>query len=190
MLGMPVKKLARIFCLGGVSGAGKTTVVKNLRQKYQSQIAFLPRYTTRPERNDDTREEIKHLLQEQFLHHFKNGALAGVHVSNREMYAISLDRLQQIREENYLWIGVVSMSAGCAVRSALPIRIIYLTVDNRQVLQQRLESRGMPGKEIDMRLGEYDATDMCYRQLANHIIFTDRESPDDTTGHVARLLEL
>lgn len=180
-----------LFCLAGVPATGKSTLRTELLRRYPHDVVFLSRYTTRRVRSGEEGEIVR-LDRETFRHESDLGNLTARYCSNRAMYGISVRELHRLLLGRHSRIGCVSASAGLALRDrGYDVRIVYLTVRNREELVNRLRERGHAEEEIETRMHEFDDADAEWRDLStHHVIYTDELSVADTVEQVARLLGL
>lgn len=180
-----------LFCLAGVPAVGKSTIRQELCDLYPAHVVFLRRWTTRPMRPGEE-GEIVHLSRTGFCEKVSRQDLTAVFCSNRAMYGVSVEELEELLRTGCQWIGVVSASAGLALRDrGYSVIVVYLTVRNRDALVERLRKRGHTEAEIAMRMHEYDDADAEWREVsATHVLYTDELSVEQTVSAVARHLGL
>jgi guanylate kinase len=180
-----------LFCLAGVPAVGKSTIRQALCDHYPADVVFLRRWTTRPMRPGEE-GEIVQLSRTEFCEKVARRHLTAVFCSNQTMYGVSVEELEELLRTDRRWIGVISASAGLALRDrGYHVIVIYLTVRNRDALVERLRKRGHTAEEITMRMHEYDDADAEWREAsATHILYTDELTVEETVAAVARHLRL
>jgi guanylate kinase len=180
-----------VFCLAGVPAVGKSTIRQMLCDRYPNEIVFLRRWTTRPMRPGEE-GEIVHLSRAEFCQKVAQQHLTAVFCSNKTMYGVNVEELEELLESGRQWIGVISASAGLALRErGYPVTTVYLTVRNRDALVERLRKRGHGEEEIAMRMHEYDDADAEWQEVsATHTLYTDELTPEETVAAVGRHLHL
>ena len=136
--------------------------------------------------------EIVQLSRTEFCEKVARRHLTAVFCSNQTMYGVSVEELEELLRTDRRWIGVISASAGLALRDrGYHVIVIYLTVRNRDALVERLRKRGHTAEEITMRMHEYDDADAEWREAsATHILYTDELSVAETVTAVVRHLRL
>ncbi len=183
---------ARLFCLAGTSGVGKSTIRSALLQSFPGQLAFLRRVTTRASRYHEDGEVISQ-PPAHFADQARRGRLTALYCANCHSYGLSLDELERLLSQpGQRWIGCLTASAALALRDhGYDITVIYLTVRRRGVLLERLRDRGYSDEEIAMRLHEHDDADAQWAALcADHVLHTDELTVAESVAAVASILEL
>lgn len=180
-----------LFCLAGVPAVGKSTIRQALCDYSPTDVVFLRRWTTRSMRPGEEGEVVQ-VSRTEFCEKVARRHLTAVFCSNQTMYGVSVEELEELLQTNRRWIGVISASAGLALRDrGYPVTVIYLTVRNRDALVERLQRRGHTEEEIAMRMHEYDDADAEWREAsATHVLYTDELTVDQTVSAVARHLGL
>lgn len=180
-----------IFCLAGVPAVGKSTIRQGLCKQYGQDVVFLRRWTTRPVRVGEE-DEVMHLSRTEFCAKAAKRHLTAIFCSNKTMYGINVEELDELLRTDRRWIGAISATAGLALRDrGYPVTVLYLTVRNRKMLVARLRERGHSEEEIAMRMHEYDDSDTEWREVsADHILYTDELSVEQTVTAIAQHLAL
>ena len=133
-------------------------------------------YTTRRERKREVDGTYIYLTKSQFVQKIKEGFFLEynrVH-KDQEYYGTGLDSYEKLKSEGYVAIKDIDVDSYKQMRQrGLDIVGIYVTVQNRQVLFDRLRERGESEKTISIRL--YDRVDYENSQRDNYdyVIYTD-----------------
>lgn len=187
-----------IFTLGGVPGAGKSTVQEALLRTYPDCVAFVRRMTDRPLRADEQPSTVWSVTQTDFVRMYRAGEVAAAFGSNNHLYGVSLSEISEILGRGIRWVGTISASVATAltpftrlVPDFPSVVHIYLRVHAAATLRERLELRGHGPDEVAARMHEFFDTDAAWAALADHTIYTDRGVAErDTTKEIANFLAL
>ncbi|WP_297816901.1 guanylate kinase [uncultured Lactobacillus sp.] len=141
--------MQRIIIIAGPSGVGKTTVSNYLNEKYG--IPRVVTHTTRPMRKGEVPgrsyyfEDDNSFKKLHFFEHVKYG---------NYQYGSSKEALKQAWDKNDLVSLIVETDGVKSYLDELKDQVyfIYLTVDEMNVLKQRLIKRGDDQIEIEKRL--------------------------------------
>ncbi|QNQ82784.1 guanylate kinase [Lactobacillus sp. PV037] len=141
--------MRRIIIIAGPSGVGKTTVSQYLQEKYQ--IPRVVTHTTRPKRKGEVDGKSYYFESDEsfeklhFFEHVKYGDY---------QYGSSKEALKRAWEKNDLVSLIVETDGVKSYLDALRDKVyfIYLTVNEPQILTQRLLERGDDVVEIKKRL--------------------------------------
>ena len=161
--------------MSGPSGSGKTPLMYSVVEVFPN-IKKVQSYTTRRERKREVDGTYIYLTKSQFVQKIKEGFFLEynrVH-KDQEYYGTGLDSYEKLKSEGYVAIKDIDVDSYKQMRQrGLDIVGIYVTVQNRQVLFDRLRERGESEKTISIRL--YDRVDYENSQRDNYdyVIYTD-----------------
>lgn len=161
--------------MSGPSGSGKTPLMYSVVEVFPN-IKKVQSYTTRRERKREVDGTYIYLTKSQFVQKIKEGFFLEynrVH-KDQEYYGTGLDSYEKLKSEGYVAIKDIDVDSYKQMRQRdLDIVGIYVTVQNRQVLFDRLRERGESEKTISIRL--YDRVDYENSQRDNYdyVIYTD-----------------
>ncbi len=188
-----------LFCLGGVSGVGKSSIQHLLLTHYPDDVVFARRVTDRPLRPDETDRDVLLLSRPEFISTYRAGQIIGPLATNHYLYGMSLAEVRTSLAGPKRWVGVISMGAGVHLRSfhaAFPAVfpapvLVYLRVSRPEMLARRLKERGHTPTQIEARLHEYFDSDREWASLADYLVQNDDGKPiEETLREVVQLLGL
>lgn len=141
--------MRRIIIIAGPSGVGKTTVSQYLQEKYH--IPRVVTHTTRPKRKGEVDGKAYYFESNEsfeklhFFEHVKYGDYR---------YGSSKEALKRAWDKSELVSLIVETDGVKSYLEALKNKVyfIYLTVNEPQILTQRLIKRGDDTAEIEKRL--------------------------------------
>lgn len=88
----------KFVAIGGKSGVGKTTLVKNLIKSYPNIFRRLISYTTRPKRMGEDKSEYIFISEDEMKGLHKQEKLANFDLNYGNYYAMDKDRLSKDME--------------------------------------------------------------------------------------------
>jgi len=150
---------ACLFTISAPSGAGKTSLVKALREKMQNSVAVSVSHTTRPIRFGEIDASDYHFVspdkftqmvnEDQFLEHaqvFDN------------FYGTARESVEKLLDSGKHVILEIDWQGARQVKQKMPETVsIYILPPSREVLEQRLIDRGTDDrKTIERRMMEAD----------------------------------
>ena len=137
-----------LFSIGGMSGAGKNTVVAELAQRYQD-VAIFPRTTTRMPRKTEV-NGVDYFFVDK--HAFFTLVIAGLEPHQETFYGIDVCLLKKFIEENCdKKILIIGGLCGLSLKPLFPsVKNIFLTADTSNLIK-RMRRRGDDPKTIQKR---------------------------------------
>jgi len=165
---------ARLFVIAAPSGAGKTTLVKEITEK-NPELRFSISYTTRAQRKTET-DGVDYLFVGP--DEFKSLRNAGALLESAEVfdnhYGTSREQVRKHLEDGHHVILEIDWQGAQQVRRAMPECVtVFVLPPSRDELERRLRSRGTDTDEvIDRRLRDA-LSDMSHWNEFDYIIFND-----------------
>jgi guanylate kinase len=150
---------ACLFTISAPSGAGKTSLVKALREKKQNSVAVSVSHSTRPIRPGETdgvdyhfvsRDKFRQMVDDdQFLEH--------AHVFDN-LYGTARESVENLLVSGKHVILEIDWQGARQVKQKMPETVsIYILPPSREVLEQRLVDRATDDrKTIERRMMEAD----------------------------------
>lgn len=143
--------------LTGSSGVGKNTVIKQLQQ-VNSDIVFMPTYTTRDKRPGEVDGlPYYYITKQEFQDKIKNNEFIEYEIIHNNYYGSSIKIFDDYIKQNKTLIkdiGVEGAQNLCVkLKDKTDILKIFLTTKNKQELVNRL--KGREEKQIKLRLKRY-----------------------------------
>ncbi len=138
-------KQGKLIIFSAPSGAGKTTIVKHLLQKYPS-LNFSISATTRPARGDEQHEKDYYFIsQEAFLHKVAHQEFVEFEeVYTGTFYGTLRSEIQRIWNEDKHVIFDIDVEGGLRLKRKYEENALAIFVQppSLEVLKERLTSRG------------------------------------------------
>ena len=170
---MSIKTNIPQLILTWVSWSWKTTVMRGLLNAYPLLYSRPIQYTTRQPRNENEKDEYVFLTTPQFTRKLVNWDFIEYIEYNKELYAI-----WKYFDTTKTNIFIAEPVGRAALKkffnlNDIPFVSVYINVDEEEITR-RLESRGSPVHEIDLRLRDFKyfsssnwdiEVDWTYKQL-------------------------
>jgi guanylate kinase len=171
----PVTKPGRLFVISAPSGAGKTSLVKALRERLPD-LAVSTSHTTRPPRpNEQNGREYYFVSNAQFDTLVRDGAfLEHARVFDNQ-YGTSRHQLSEKLARGANVILEIDWQGARQVRQALPsCQTIFILPPSRQALRERLTARQTDSPAVIERRLADAVSDMSRCQEFDFIVVNDR----------------
>lgn len=144
-------KKGKLIIFSAPSGAGKTTIVKHLLNKYPDKIAFSISATTRRPRGQEVNNDDYYFITlEAFLHKVaKHEFVEFEEVYSGTFYGTLKSEIQRIWNEGKHVIFDIDVEGGMRLKKKFDQNALAIFVQppSIEVLQQRLVGRGTDSKE-------------------------------------------
>lgn len=141
----------KIIIVTAPSGAGKTTIVRYLLNKYPNNLAFSISATTRQPRAEETNGKDYYFLSKEAFHHKiqNNEFVEWEMVYEGKYYGTLLSELERIWHEGRIPILDIDVKGALHIQSRFPETSVSVFIQPPSVkeLRQRLESRGTESPE-------------------------------------------
>ncbi|MCK4651284.1 guanylate kinase [Candidatus Babeliales bacterium] len=149
-------KSGKLFVISAPSGAGKTSLIKEVIKRLNNQydISRVITYTNRSPRENETEGKDYYFLNSaEFDKRFKNNFFLETNVYNGKYYGSSTNILTDL-EMNKILIAITDINGAKSLNQAVPKAIlIWITAPNMEELKRRLLSRGnMSNTQIEKRM--------------------------------------
>ena len=146
-----MEEIKKIFCIQGISGAGKDTLVRMISKKMN--IETLVSHTTRPMREHEVDGETYYFVKDTF---FKNEAdnfleLRTYNVWDGSTWYYGLHKIEVLNKPYSLFI--VDRHGYEELKEKLGDKLVSIMIDaDKEELVRRLEARGDNKAEINRRI--------------------------------------
>ena len=175
---MPAPSSARLFVISAPSGAGKTSLVKALRERLPD-LRVSTSHTTRPPRATELAgREYYFVTNEEFDGLVAAGAfLEHARVFDNQ-YGTGLQQLKDKLAEGRAVLLEIDWQGARQVRRALPdCRTIFILPPSREALRQRLNGRGTDSAAVIERRLADAVTDMGHYGEFDYVVVNDEFAP-------------
>lgn len=176
-----------IFIVSAPSGAGKTTLVRAVRDRYP-EIRYSVSFTSRAPRPGERDGVDYHFLtRPDFAEGIERGRWAEWAEVHGNFYGTSAELLDRYLAEGNDVILDIDVQGALQILKRYPESItIFIMPPSKAVLRDRLEARGGDSREvIEKRMANADA-EMASRHLYRHVIVNDRL--DDAVAELVSLI--
>lgn len=161
--------------ISGPSGAGKTPITYTITDTFPN-VKRIQSYTTRKERTKEVSGTYIYMTAEQFEKKIQEGFFLEynkVH-KDQQYYGTGLDSYLKIVEKGYVAIKDIDVDSYKKIKdSDLDVVGIYLTVQNRAILFDRLRERGESEQTINIRLHDRVDYENAQKDHYDYVVYTD-----------------
>ena len=166
---------ACLFTISAPSGAGKTSLVKALREKMQNSIAVSVSHSTRSIRPDETDGVDYHFVSPDYFDEMvrDDAFLEHAKVFDND-YGTARASVENLLESDKRVILEIDWQGARQVKKKMPETVcIYILPPSREVLEQRLTDRGTDDrKTIERRMKEADG-EMSHYGDAEYLVINE-----------------
>jgi guanylate kinase len=165
---------ARLFVISAPSGAGKTSLVKALRERLPG-LRVSTSHTTRPPRpNEQEGREYYFVDTTQFQRLVAEGAFLEHALVFDNHYGTSRHQLQEKLAAGHDVILEIDWQGARQVRAALPgCRTIFVLPPSLEALRQRLTSRATDSPAVIQRRLDDAVADMSHWREFDYVVVND-----------------
>ena len=161
--------------ISGPSGAGKTPITYTITDTFPN-VKRIQSYTTRKERTKEVSGTYIYMTVEQFEKKIKEGFFLEynkVH-KDQQYYGTGLDSYLKIVEDGCVAIKDIDVDSYKKIKNSdLDVVGIYLTVQNRAILFDRLRERGESEQTINIRLHDRVDYENAQKDHYDYVVYTD-----------------
>lgn len=176
-----------IIAITGPSGAGKTTVTRNLFEEAHGQFSRINTYTTRPPREkSEAQRQYKFVSEEEYgaMQHNHEFVVSAEFCGN--MYGIThADVFGIIDSHRDLLLDTIANPSELKNIFGNRILIIYVTAKSNAIMAERLRQRGTSEEELKIRLKK-GCEQAETAQYCDYIVIN--EDMDNTLNTVKRII--
>jgi len=195
-----VEKGNLLIVLSGKTASGKDTIIERLLSGYPS-IRKIITTTTRIPRNEEKAGiDYKFITEEEFKRKINEGDFLEYVEYGGNFYGTEKPQILLALDESVIWkidpsrSGEIrqfvekAFSPPIASQLLRNLLVIYLTVDDETILQ-RLKQRGLPEKEINLRIEEDKLYWERYKDKYDYVIENVPGKLDETVSQISRIIE-
>lgn len=161
--------------ISGPSGAGKTPITYTITDTFPN-VKRIQSYTTRKERTKEVSGTYVYMTAEQFEKKIQEGFFLEynkVH-KDQQYYGTGLDSYLNIVEKGCVAIKDIDVDSYKKIKNSdLDVVGIYLTVQNRAILFDRLRERGESEQTINIRLHDRVDYENAQKDHYDYVVYTD-----------------
>ena len=165
-----------LLLISGPSGSGKTPLLYRVLETFPI-FSKIQSYTTRKNRKKEVQGTYVYLTHEQFEKKIKENFFfeySKVH-KDQEYYGMSRDSYEKIVGDGKVPIKDIDVDSFKRLKEANELDIvgIYITVQNRGILFDRLRERGESERTINLRLHDRVDYENSFSKYYDHVVYTD-----------------
>ncbi|MDD6056193.1 MAG: guanylate kinase [Helicobacter sp.] len=184
-----MKSKGAILILSGPSGAGKSSLYKILAQEFKNHYFSISSTTRQKREGEIDGVHYNFINKESFEAGIKNGDFLEWAKVHNNYYGTSKIPVLKALGENKLVIFDIDVQGHAILKKSFSdyITSVFITTPNREILQNRLESRGSDSKEIVQKRLENAKQEMqCLKEYDYLIINENLEESAKTLICIAR----
>jgi len=172
---MGTHKAPKLFVVAAPSGAGKTSLVKELLKKHAS-VRMSVSYTTRPKRPNEVHgEDYWFVSVEEFESLRASGDLLEHAQVFDNYYATGRSQVQELFEAGFDVLLEIDWQGAQQVRSAMPESVsIFILPPSQDELARRLRGRETDSEEVIMRRLSDSISDMSHFSEFDFVVVNDK----------------
>jgi len=165
----------RIFVLSAPSGAGKTTLVKNLKSKFPFLVESISCTTREPRNNERNGVDYFFLSVDEFMKKKDAGLFAETAVVHGNFYGTPLSFLEEKIFEGKNIICDIDYQGAINIGKAFPKEsvLIFILPPSMDELEKRLRGRATDNDEIVKKRLENARIEITYYTFYDHIVVND-----------------
>lgn len=171
---MPSNKAANLFVLAAPSGAGKTTLVKELVAAHPD-IRFSVSFTTRNKRvNEVEGEDYLFVHKDEFLRLREHGELLESALVFDNHYGTSRSQVEQHLADGHNVLLEIDWQGAAQVRESMPDSVtVFILPPSIEELERRLRDRKTDSAEVIERRLRDALSDMSHWREFDYLIIND-----------------
>lgn len=171
---MPKDKAANLFVLAAPSGAGKTTLVKELVAAHPD-IRFSVSFTTRDQRiNEVEGEDYFFVHKDEFLRLRERDELLESALVFDNHYGTSRSQVEQHLSDDHNVLLEIDWQGAAQVRDSMPGCVtVFILPPSIEELERRLRDRKTDSAEVIERRLRDALSDMSHWREFNYVIIND-----------------
>lgn len=164
----------RLFVISAPSGAGKTSLVREL-MACEPGLRFSISYTTRARRNGETDGEHYYFISPE---EFQGMIAAGAFLEHAQVfdhyYGTSRAQVESLLGDGFGVVLEIDWQGARQVRTAMPESVgIFILPPSRAELERRLRSRGTDSEAVIRRRLADAATDISHWNEFQYVVVND-----------------
>jgi guanylate kinase len=165
----------KIFVLSAPSGAGKTTLVKNLKENFTFLIESVSCTTRSPRKNETDSVDYFFLTVEEFLKRKNLGLFAETAEVHGNFYGTPLNFLKDKIVEGKNIICDIDYQGAINIKKAFPDEsvLIFILPPSMEELEKRLKGRATDNEDIVKKRLENARNEITHYAFYDHIIVND-----------------
>ncbi|CCK79782.1 guanylate kinase [Desulfobacula toluolica] len=166
--------IGKLFVISAPSGAGKTTLIRQVLNRFNS-LSYSVSHTTRnPRKNEQDGRDYFFISTEAFEQKIDQGDLLEWAKVHDNYYGTSMEIVKKTLDKGLnLLLDIDVQGAGQIMASDLDPVTIFIMPPSFEILSQRLECRGTDSKNVISRRLENAKFEMAQKDRYQHVVIND-----------------
>ncbi len=179
----------KIFVLSAPSGAGKTTLVKNIKERFPFLVESISCTTRAPRKNEVDGVDYFFLTVEEFIKRENAALFAETAEVHGNFYGTPLNFLKERITEGKNIICDIDYQGAINIKKAFPDEsvLIFILPPSMEELEKRLRKRATDNEDTVKKRLENARNEITYYTFYNHIVVNDNfETASIQLEHIIR----
>ena len=166
--------IGKLFVISAPSGAGKTTLIKNVLNRFKN-LSYSVSHTTRlPRKNERDSIDYFFISQDEFEKKIAQGHLLEWAKVHNNYYGTSKQFVGNCLERGWnLLLDIDVQGAGQIMAKDMDLVSIFIMPPSFEVLSQRLENRKTDSKEVIARRLANAKSEIMQKDLYQYVVIND-----------------
>lgn len=174
---MTNSEIGKILVFTAPSGAGKTTLVRHLLDKFPSKLGFSVSATTRkPRPHEVNGKDYYFLSQEEFTEKIKNHDLFEFEeVYKNQYYGTLKSEVKRIWQLNKIVLFDIDVKGASSIKKNFPnqAHIVFVAPPSPEILFSRLKGRGTEDEASLLKRIQRAKEELCYQNEFDEVLIND-----------------
>ncbi len=170
----PVVNKGKLYVVSAPSGAGKTTLIKEVLRRFKT-LSYSVSHTTRAPRNNEQQGiDYYFIIQEEFQEKINQNYWLEWAVVHGNYYGTSKDFIKTSLDQGKSLILDIDVQGTCEIiKSGLEMVTIFIMPPSIEILSQRLENRGSDSKKVIDKRIENAKLEIAKKNMYQYVVIND-----------------
>jgi len=170
----PVVNKGKLYVVSAPSGAGKTTLIKEVLRCFKT-LSYSVSHTTRTPRNNEQQGiDYYFITQEEFKEKIIQNYWLEWAVVHGNYYGTSKDFIKTSLDQGKSLILDIDVQGTCEIiKSGLEMVTIFIMPPSIEILSQRLENRGSDSKKVIDKRIENAKLEIAKKNMYQYVVIND-----------------
>ena len=170
----PVVNKGKLYVVSAPSGAGKTTLIKEVLRCFKT-LSYSVSHTTRTPRNNEQQGiDYYFITQEEFKEKINQNYWLEWAVVHGNYYGTSKDFIKTSLDQGKSLILDIDVQGTCEIiKSGLEMVTIFIMPPSIEILSQRLENRGSDSKKVIDKRIENAKLEIEKKYMYQYVVIND-----------------
>jgi len=164
----------KLYVVSAPSGAGKTTLIKEVLRRFKT-LSYSISHTTRAPRNNEQQGiDYYFITQEEFKEKINQNYWLEWAVVHGNYYGTSKDFIKTSLDQGKSLILDIDVQGTCEIiKSGLEMVTIFIMPPSIEILSQRLENRGSDSKKVIDKRIENAKLEIAKKNMYQYVVIND-----------------